>query len=170
MDMANKLTFRIEAIVPKDVNFATLFKAAYSGALKEVAEEIKGDFEDVTRTWKHKPKFIIRVTERGGQLGITISTSDVVFGYVNYGTKAHVIRPKKAKRLVFQTGYSAKSKPGFIGSKPGGASGPTVTATEVHHPGTEARKFDVAIARRRQKSLKSKMDRALALAARKANS
>lgn len=164
-----KLTFRIEAIVPKDNNMAAIFKAAYRHALDLVANEIQRDFEDVTRTWKHKPKFTIRVTERGGQLGITISTKDVIFMYVNYGTKAHVIRPKKAKRLTFQVGYSAKSTPGFIGSKVGGASGAFVSAQEVHHPGTEARKFDVAIARRRQKSLQSKMDTALAKAARKAN-
>lgn len=167
--MANKLTFRIEAIVPKDVNFAALFKAAYSDVLREVAEEIKGDFEDVTRTWNHKPKFIIRVMERGGRLGITVSTSDVIFMYVNYGTKAHVIRPKRAKALVYRSGYQAKTRPGFIGSKPGGATGATVIAQEVHHPGSPARKFDVVIARRRQKSLQSKMDRAFAIAARKAS-
>ena len=163
------VTFRIEAIVPKQKDAAKIFKAAYEGALRETAEEIKKDLEAVTRTWEHEVKFTVRVIKRRDRLGITVSTKDKIFAYLNYGTKAHVIRPKRARVLRFQSGYSAKTRPGFIGSSPGGASGDTVFAQSVNHPGTAPRGFDKIIAKRRQKSLQSKMNHAMAVAARKVN-
>jgi hypothetical protein len=162
--------FRIEAIKPKDTNAAKIFKEAYETALRATAKEVQRDLEATTATWETHVKFTVRVTSRRGELGITVSTKNEIYKYVNYGTKPHVIRPKKGKVLAFQSGYKAKTRPSVIGSKPGGSFGATVIAKEVHHPGSEARLFDVAIARRRQVSLKSRMDAAFVKAARKANS
>lgn len=163
------MKLRIEAIAPKDADASKVFNKHLKKAMDETAVEVKQDLQAVTQTWKHKPKFTVRVTTRGGRLGITISTDDVIFAYVNYGTKAHIIRPKRAKVLRFQSGYSAKTRPNFIGSKAGGAAGAWVSAQEVHHPGSAARGFDIAIAKRRQKSLKSRMDHAMAVANREVN-
>jgi hypothetical protein len=158
--------FRIEAIKPKRKDAAKIFKKYYEAALRETADEVRDDLEATTQTWEHRVKFVVRVVKRSGVLGITVSTKDVIYAYVNYGTKAHVIRPKRAKVLRFQSGHTAKTRPGFIGSTPGGVSGGAVFAQEVHHPGSAPRGFDIAIARRRQKSLQSRMDHAMALAQR----
>ena len=163
------MLLRIEAISPKPKDAAKIFKAAYEGALKETAQEVKQDLEAVTKTWKHKVKFTVRVVKRRGRLGITVSTKDKIFGFVNYGTKPHIIRPRVARALKFQRGYKAKTRPGFIGSSGGGSSGKTIFTKYAQHPGSEARKFDVAIARRRQKSLHTRMNTAFAEAARKVN-
>ena len=159
--------FRIQAIKPKHVDRAKVFDAVIEHRYDVLAGQIKRDFEDITETWEHKPKFNIRKTKRSGVLGITVTTSDRIFGYVNHGTEPHTITPVNAPALRFQSGYKAKSRPGWIGSQDGGSYGDTVFAQAVNHPGTEARKFDVAIARRRQKSLQSQLNQDLAKAARK---
>lgn len=164
------MRFRIEAIKPKGQDHAKIFEQVYKDALDATSKEVKRDLEATTATWEHKVKFTVRVTSRHGDLGITVSTKDEIYKFVNFGTKPHVIRPKKAKALLFQSGHKAKTRPKFIGSKPGGSFGDTVAAKEVQHPGTEARLFDVAIARRRQISLKTRIDRGFVKAARKANS
>ena len=164
------VTFRLEAIVPKQKDAAKIFKAAYEGALRAEAESIKKDFDATMTTWEHKARFFIRTTSRKNYLSMTIYTKDAVYAYVNYGTKPHVIRPKKARVLRFQSGYSAKTRPGFIGSSPGGSSGDTIFAQEVHHPGTAPRGFDKAIAEKHERSFKARMDAAMAKAARQANS
>ena len=163
------MLLRIEAISPKPKDAAKIFEQAYKPALQTTANEVRRDLESITRTWKHRVKFNVRVVRRRGDYGITVTTKDEIFGYVNYGTKPHVIRPRKARALKFQRGYKAKSRPGFIGSSEGGASGKTTFAKYVQHPGSEPRGFDKTIAKRRQKSLQSKINHAFALAARKMN-
>lgn len=161
------LKFRITAITPKGID-ADAYTKAVEREYDLLANEIKSDLEAITRTWVHKVKFNIRKTRRAGMLGITVTTSDKIFGYVNFGTDPHVIKPKKSSVLRFQSGYKAKTRPGWIGSQEGGPFGDTVFAKEVQHPGSEARKFDVAIAQRRQKTMQSRMNQRFAKIARKA--
>jgi hypothetical protein len=66
--------------------------------------------------------------------------------WVNNGTKPHVIVPRRAARLVFKVGgFRAKTVPGAIRSRKGARGKNLVFAKVVHHPGTEARKFDEVI-------------------------
>ena len=160
------MKLRITAIKPKPID-PDVYAKEIEHEYDLLAKDIKRDLEAITRTWVHKVKFNVRKTRRSGMLGITVTTSDKIFGYVNFGTEPHVIKPKKSSVLAFQSKYKAKTRPGWIGSQPGGPYGETVFAKEVQHPGSEARKFDVAIAQRRQKTLQSRMNRRLALVARK---
>lgn len=162
-----KFSVRIEAVKPKSLPDAKIFAEVIERQYDITANEVKRDLEAITKTWKHKVKFNVRKTKRGGRLGITITTDDKIFHYVNKGTEPHVITPVKSDRLAFKSGYNAKTRPGWIGSQQGGPYGSTVFAKQVNHPGTEARKFDVAIARRRQKSLQSRVNQAIAKANRK---
>lgn len=161
------MIFRIEALNPKNADRAKLFEQVIQQAYEATALEIKRDLEAITDTWEHKVKFTVRKTTRRGRLGITVTTNDRIFGYVNHGTEPHIITPVRARSLRFQSGYTAKSRPGWIGSQQGGAYGDDVFAQQVSHPGTVARKFDVAIARRRQKSLQSRVNQKIAEANRK---
>lgn len=54
---------------------------------------------------------------------VTVGSDLEYAAFVNDGTKAHIIRPKRAKVLRFQVG------------------GRTVFARLVHHPGTKPRPF-----------------------------
>jgi hypothetical protein len=122
-------------------------------ALDHTGNIIKDDFEKTVKTWEHKPPFRKegpRLT--GSGLEVTVSTNQEVYTYVTRGTRPHLIRPRRARKLRFQTGFKAKTRPRIISSRAGGASGPIAFARAVQHPGTQARDFDIEIARRRQKN------------------
>jgi hypothetical protein len=122
-------------------------------ALDHTANIVRDDFQKTTKTWSDKPTFRKdgpRLTGTG--MEVTVSTNQEVYTYVTRGTRPHLIRPRRSRRLRFQTGYRAKTRPRIISSRAGGASGPVAFARAVQHPGTQARDFDIEIARRRQKN------------------
>lgn len=110
-------------------------------AVHDTGMNIKKAFENTTSTWETDVKFTMRSTFTGTEAKIEVSTDNKIYGYVNEGTPAHIIRPRRARMLAFQTGYRAKTRPRSIASGPGGASGPMAYANVVHHPGTKAREF-----------------------------
>jgi hypothetical protein len=126
-------------------------------ALSAAALGAKADFGVTTQTWQHRPRFTI-VRKTGERI---VSTNDEVYGYVDHGTRAHVIRARGNKPLSFKTGYRAKTSPGRIASSSGSASGSNVFARAVNHPGTKARKFSETIARKWRKELPEIMQRSI---------
>jgi hypothetical protein len=135
-----------------------------------VKPRILGYAEKIVANWEHKPQFKARKSVgRGGIVLYVYPTGPnaVYWIWTSRGTKKHKIRPKtqrrfaagapegrggqfrkRAKLLAFPTGYVPKTTPrgpGYGG--PGTATGPTVFAVEVDHPGTKARHFEEAWAR-----------------------
>jgi hypothetical protein len=92
---------------------------------------------------------------------VLVGTDDEIYGYVNEGTKPHTIWAKNARTLAFPSAYTPKTRPGHMTAGSGGASGPTVFAAEVHHPGTEARNFDKAIQKEWKPKFKRLMEQAM---------
>lgn len=119
-------------------------RLALLNELRSVGKEIQNDYKATTATWKHKPEFKTQISLAGGTPSVSVSTTDKIFGYVDAGTRPHIIAPR-AKRLRFMSGFSAKTSPGVLGSGAGGASGDMVFARVVHHPGTKARGFSKII-------------------------
>lgn len=135
---------KINVLRPKPKGLAARAEATLRGleaGYRQVAEQVLRDYKRTTATWDHQPKFTLRV----GRDGFSLSTDDTIYGYVDKGTRPHVIRIKRAKRLRFAEGYTAKTVPGLIGSRAGGARGPIRVAIEVRHPGSKPRKFSAAI-------------------------
>jgi hypothetical protein len=128
--------------------------AEYLKALKDsvykTASLVQRDLQSTTRTWDHKPKFDITITQQGENYIVAVGTDDLIYLFVSEGTKPHIIQARRAPYLAFQGGYRAKTRVGIIGSNPGGGFGPTIFAQTVHHPGTKARKFIANIQKRRQ--------------------
>lgn len=124
----------------------------------ETAKGIRTDLQKTTRTWKHKVLFTIKIDKSGGG-EVTVYTDNEIYGYVNYGTKPHIIRPRNAKRLAFYTPFKAKTRVRFLGSGNGLRGKNLVLSQEVHHPGTEAREWDVVIAEKWQPVHAAKMKR-----------
>lgn len=137
----------IKARKAKPANVAAA-RLALLNELRAVGKEIKKDFQATTATWDHDPKFELDITLAGGEPGVTVSTTDEVYKFVDEGTKPHTIAPVNAQVLSFRAGYKAKTQPGVIGSKGGGPEGDQVFAMVVSHPGTEARKFSEKIKRK----------------------
>lgn len=136
-------------------------------ALRKAAKDIRKDFDLTVKTWEHKPEFQEVISLGGNSPSVLVGTDDEIYRYVDEGTKAHIIRPKKAKRLRFQGTYTAKTSPGVIGSSSGGSSGDVIYSTGVHHPGTKARKFSQAIEKKWAKAFKGRMEDAMQRARKK---
>jgi hypothetical protein len=135
--------------------------------VRKAGRDIQKDFQVTTKTWKHKPKFEVITSLSKPGPSVLVGTNDAIYRYVDEGTRPHIIRPKKAKRLRFQGGYQAKTQIGVIGSSAGGASGSIIYSRGVKHPGTKARKFSQAIEKKWTKPFKSRMNDAMARAAKK---
>lgn len=130
---------------------------ALTNALNGVAKDIQVDFMVTTQTWEHKVPFLIQVL---GAYRRIVATDDEIYGYVNDGTRPHRIRPK-GKMLRFNTPFKPKTLPSKIMSGPGGKGTSEVFSREVNHPGTKARKFDVAIKDKWDKEFAVIMQRAV---------
>lgn len=164
-----RVGFRLEAIRPNEGKARAVYQREIRTIFHKIAAIIERDFEQSVKDWDRKPKFYVVVETEAGRLGVTAGTDDEIYGYVTHGTKPHIIRPKRAKALAFVWGgpgsYQAKTKPGRIMSRPGGmVSGEPVKFQQVNHPGFPGRKFDVLIAKRRQASVKSMLEKAIAKA------
>lgn len=144
---------------------SSVFRDAVRAEAEAIRDEMFKDFDKTVKTWNHKPTFAGGVTVKGQQIAVEIKTDDEVYGYVTEGTKKHIIRPVRAKRLRFQKNYKAKTTPRVIGSKAGGPSGKEVFAKVVHHPGTKARKFHETIAKKWKPEFSKRMQAALNRAA-----
>lgn len=128
---------------------SSIFRDEVNTAAKEIQKDMLDDFKRTTKTWKHKPTFSAKV-DYGASVGgvrIQVATDDPIYGYVDLGTKPHIIKPrKKGYPLKFQTGGQPKTEPEVILSVPGRVGKNTARAMVVHHPGTKARKFTKVIA------------------------
>jgi len=161
-------SIRLEAIKPGKLPTSQDYVTAMKKAVQKSANLTQRDLESTTRTWKHKPKFTVVVEENTTSFAVFAGTNDQIYRYVDQGTKAHDIKPKKSKFLVFSGGYKAKTRVGIIGSQEGGGFGDKVFSEKgVRHPGFPGRNFIITINKRRQKTVEQEVDQALAKVARK---
>lgn len=139
---------KLTPIIPKTMGqkFKSAPEAVRKG-MREAAEAVKADFDKTVSTWEHKPDF--KITEQSENF--IVSTDDEVFGFVDLGTKPHVIVAKRARVLRFATGGKPKTSPGKITSGSGSKGGDVVFRPRVNHPGTKARLFTQQIAKRWQR-------------------
>jgi hypothetical protein len=147
---------RLDPIIPKGkILDGKKLERELHDALDHTANIIRDDFHKTTDTWHNKPDFKkIGPRSTFGQLEVIVETRDEIYSYVEYGTRPHVIVPKKrGGRLAFRGKYVAKTRPGVISSRAGGAKGGLRFAKQVQHPGTQPRHFSATIAKRRQKNL-----------------
>lgn len=131
--------------VPRAVfgNPGALVRAIDNG-LDNLAELARVDFETTVETWENPPEFTIE--EKPGER--IVGTDNEVYGFVNNGTPPHIIVGKPGKGLAFSPGGRPKTTPGVIGSTSGSRGSGVIVRPRVNHPGTEARNFDQAIAKK----------------------
>ena len=137
----------------------------------DVKSDLLSDFRKTVNGWKTQVDFTARTFIAFDSIKMTVSpTGDgtKIWGYVNSGTRPHIIRPKRRGGvLAFRGGVRAKTKPGRISSGAGGSSGATVFSREVRHPGTEPRNFDTLIADNNRPKFKRLCENGLRRALRK---
>lgn len=130
-------------IAPKDALGAAALGRAVKNALNAAAKGAQADFGVTARTWGHKVTFTIDASDPDRRV---VSTNDAIYGFVDKGTRPHIIRPRRGGRLSWiGTAYRAKTTPGQIKSGQGGNNNTIVHTKLVQHPGTEARRFSIVI-------------------------
>ena len=115
---------------------------ALKGEAALLKTDMLADYKRTTSSWSHRVTFeAMSDTQADGSFSVMVGTDDRIYGYVDLGTRPHIILPKRARVLAFQGGYRAKTSPGVLGSSGGGKFGATIFARAVRHPGTKARGF-----------------------------
>lgn len=140
---------KMKVIVPKKLFQGDRYKSIVEQELDKEAVRTKDELDRSAHNWKHKPTFAIH----SSPVQRIIATDDEIYGFVNDGTRPHMILPRRARRLRFLTPYVAKTTPGVIGRFGGGHGNKVVFARAVRHPGFQARKFTKVAAREAQKRL-----------------
>ena len=114
--------------------------------------KLLAEFKSVVMNWKHRPKFIAAMGDKGGDFVLSVRPAGKEaqkWRWVSQGTKGpYKIRAKNAKTLAFKTNYKPKTKPGYVFGGPGVATGDWRTPVEVTHPGIEPRNFEEHIGNR----------------------
>lgn len=154
---------KFKAIVPDHIPKTDDYMHAILGAYNKTINLIEHDLNNTKRTWNHKVDFRTVQTAGTKHLTTTIGTDDKIYGFVNSGTKPHVIMPKRSKYLRFSSGYRAKTRVGIIGSQEGGSFGEDRFAAKVQHPGFPGRKFTAIIKKRRQVTMNQEISHAIAV-------
>lgn len=119
-------------------------RAAANLAVDAAARLAQANLIAVVATWETKLTFSIQRAAPIKRLILVGGQGDAVkvWGYVDQGTKPHLIFPKEGKLLAFKPGYSPRTRPiANFNTGSGKASGETVFSRGVAHPGTKARKF-----------------------------
>lgn len=143
---------------------------------QKTAPEVKALFRKTIYGWqaKNKPRFRQKLYRSMSKMSETIWADDnaEVYQMVNFGTPSHTIRPRgSGYPLRFKWGgpgsYKAATSPGIIGSKRAYKTGPIVTPWSVNHPGSEPRRFDIAIRDEYEPTFRADMQDAISVAAAK---
>jgi len=151
-----------------------VFRLEWLNALRKAGIVIKNeDFGAITATWRHKPIIEVVVSLSGAGPTLLVDSSDKIMNMLNSGTKRHPIfagiyTGKSSKKvLAFASSSSPKTTPGVIGSTAGSRGKVDTFRPYVDHPGTEAREWDKAIAKKRKKWFNRQMEAAMRKAAQK---
>lgn len=137
---------KLKPIKPKGLGDAfRRLPGAVEKGMKEATKEALKDFEKTTQGWQHNVSFSVEEQGNGEYL---VGTNDEIWKFVDEGTKAHDIYPKRARHLMFSPGGRSKTSPGKLTSGGGSKGSGIVFARHVRHPGTKARLFSQQIARR----------------------
>ena len=142
---------------------SSIFRDEMKKAAETIKKDILTDYKRTYVTWKHKPTFSSKV-DVNAQNGIRIqvATDNVIYGYVDEGTRPHIIKAKTPRGLLFKTGGQPKTDPNVIQAFPGRSGTDWKNKMQVNHPGTEPRNFTKHIAKTYKPELAREVKNALA--------
>lgn len=117
-------------------------------ALMNASDDVQSTARDAVREWKNKPDFGETVFNGQKRIEFLIKPKGnkkvtKIFGYVDLGTKPHLIVAKKpGTMLKFRSNYSARTQPIAKYNQGSGQSfGSWISKKSVNHPGNKGRKF-----------------------------
>lgn len=137
--------------------------------------------EKIVSDWDTDVEFGYRISVTGKQVTLTIvvendgaqvsddfTVGDLWKALDKTGVRPHVILPKKqGGRLAFQTNYQPHTRPIGRSGGPGRATGPTVFAKKVNHPGFAPRHFSRVINKKLDRRFRAAIDKGVRVGAKK---
>lgn len=148
----------LKAIVPeRSLVDQKRMQRELEAAINKTLDAVRSDFRRTVRTWKEQPVFVlVKARAVGANLEGEVHTTNEIYRYVTRGTRPHPIVAKNASKLFFKTGgFLPKTTARVIGSKTGKSGSEWAAASQVNHPGTQAREFEEEIAARKQRNLEN---------------
>jgi len=121
--------------------------------MNEFGQLLLAKHEEAVSRWSEQPRFVMTTTIAPKLMIVEVTPTGpfaVRWPWIDKGTGTHgpkkapyIIQPKQpGGRLVFQTGYSAKTSPiANSNAGDGSRSGPWVSTQLVIHPGIPPRNF-----------------------------
>jgi len=159
------MVVKFKAIKPRPLDLKCVREELRRVMDDEIKPTLLADIKLTVSTWDEPPQFRTwsRVGPRGTPIEVRVYTTDEVWNWLDEGTKRHVIRARRAKRLVFRAGpYVPKTVPNTLYARQGGYSvGPMVGPVEVTHPGTKPRNWTKLIMKQRAKWFNKTMQEAM---------
>lgn len=152
--MLKKVTVR----KPKAFNGKALTDSLVDGA-NEIGREVKKDFEKTVATWKHKPRFKVKVESGPSRISIQASTDSAIYGYIDEGTKV--------RYATMSQDWISKTKPAIGGGAavaltPGRGRGRKLFVDRRRpRKGIKARKFSSAITGKWEREIRGRMEKHL---------
>jgi hypothetical protein len=143
-------------------------------AMARCGRAILKDYQRGVKTWEERPEFETATSLMTGKPpgpSVLVGTDDLVYLYVDEGTKPHEIwagaytGKSEHKVLSFQGNYRSKTDVDNLDAHAGGASGDWAHPPMVNHPGTKARNFTKIIQKTWQPRFKDEMEAAMIRAA-----
>jgi len=135
----------------------SVFREESKKALQRLEKNVLDDFRRTTKTWKRQPKFTSKIVVDRAQIALFVGTDDKIYGYVDKGTKPHIIRAKTKKGLIFLTGGTPKTTPNVIQAFPSKPGTKWNRKMQVKNPGTKARNFTAIITKTLNKEFQNEM-------------
>lgn len=154
------MAVKLQAVIPKRLFKLRTVREEMFKEMKRQMKIIDNMYGATYRTWNHKPQFRTRFRSGSTTLEGIVSTIDVIYFWVDDGTKRHPILSRRSRVLAFPSRSTPKTTPRIIGSRQGSRSGQAF-ATHVVHPGTKPRNFTKEIVKRRQGFYTKQMQRAI---------
>jgi len=158
-------TFMVKSIVPKSLSKIKNVRLAILNELRAEGREECKMLEQTTAHWHgDKPKFTQIISFAGGDASLLVGPGGSMTGsqkwvWLDEGTRPHDIKPRKARFLVFRTGYTAGSTPGTFATRASSTSGEVARAKLVHHPGVKARGWSVLLLKERYKPFRERINK-----------
>ena len=158
--------FSVKAIKPKYLRVDQVRMAILNALRAEGKQQVKL-LEQTTQYWQgDKPKFESAIGLTGKDATLVVGPGGNLEGakkwqYINEGTKAHWIYPRRAKFLRFRPGHTSGSTPGTLKTRPSRSFGDYVFARQTYVKGIKARGWTIVVIKERYKPFKERMNKAV---------
>jgi len=156
--------FRVQAIKPTVLRTRAL-RRVIENAQRRAGTKDRRLLAQTTKHWSTQPKWVTDISFSGGDAAIITYIKDPearqIWDWINKGTEAHWIYPRRANYLRFNGSFRSQSRPNTLATAPGSSGPPVRYSKGVRHPGIKSRNWTILATKTRYKDYKEEMNDAV---------